>query len=557
MNRSLLRRFIQKNLQLADRANREAWSDQELLDYTQMLKHTNFNRRQIIAAAAGTAVLGACKSIDSRNSQLMEATNNNGSEIIILGAGFAGLMAAHQLRKQGLRAKIFEARDRVGGRVLTKGGFNKDNMFIELGAEFVDTPHLELINLAKELAVEVDEYVDAKLGLEPEVFFMSGQAINPEKFLPEFRKLAALIRKDTAAIRKDGEFVFPVLGQLDPAPRLDQLSLKEYLDEKTKQGVSPDFTALIELMYLGMYGLETYEQSAYNLFLLIDIDSDKLAIYGDSDESKRVRGGNSRLVEALETSVRQHTVIELGHQLVKISDNGTKFSLSFTTDGQSKTIGADAIICALPFTTLRSIEGIGNLEFSPAKKAAIANLGYATNAKFTVGFKEAFWEKGSNKLPANYGSVYSDRLIKEVRASSNNQKGSSGIILNYLSGKRGAAISPNLLAETLDHLEFLYPGSRQLADANKYLQHWVSDPYVKASYSCYRPKHFTLMGGYEEPSELNGRFIFAGEHMSTDWGGYMEGALMTGKKAAELMATKISSNQLPQGKSHSVSGRFY
>jgi monoamine oxidase len=364
-------------------------------------------------------------------------------------------------------------------------------------------------------------------------------------FLPEFRKLAGLIRTDTEALRQGGELVYPSRGKPGPVARLDQISLTQYLQEKQRQGVSADFTRLIEVMYLGMYGLECEEQSVYNLLMLIDIDSDALAIYGDSDESKRVRGGNSRLVEALDQAVRKKTPIELGHKLVRIKDDGNAFTLDFATGGASKGVRAEALICTLPFTTLRDVEGVDRLGLSPAKAEAIKSLGYATNSKLTVGFKEAFWTNGSKLLPPNYGTVFSDRLTKEVRASSNNQKGKSGIILNYLSGKQGKFASPNLVGETLEHLELLYPGSRQLADGNKNLQHWPSDPFVKASYVCFRPGHFTAMGGYDEPGELGGRMVFAGEHMSSDWGGYMEGALGTGKAAADAISQQSGMELTP------------
>lgn len=546
MNRSLLRRLVQRELHLGDLANRHAWSNEELLDHKQRLVSLAVDRRRFLAAAAGAGVLAACKTGGSGGAETLAATPDGKPQVVILGAGLAGLMAAHQLAKQGYETVIYEASDRAGGRVQTKGGFNADGMFIELGAEFVDIPHHHLNGLAEELGVAVDEYVDASLGLEKEVFFMGGKLIDMDSFLPEFRKLAALIRTDTEAIRQGGELVYPTRGKPGPAPRLDQISLAQYLQEKQRQGISADFTRLIDVMYLGMYGLECEEQSVYNLLMLIDIDSEELAIYGDSDESRRVRGGNSRLVEALEQAVRKRTPIELGHKLVRMRDDGSAFTLDFATGGASKTVRAEALICALPFTTLRDVEGIDKLDLSPAKAEAIRSLGMATNSKFVIGFKEAFWTKGSKIVPPNYGTVFTDRLTKEVRASSNNQSGKSGIILNYLGGKQGKLVSPKLVAETLDHLEFLYPGSRTLADGNKNLRHWPSDPFAKASYVCFRPGHYTAMGGYEEPVELKGRLVFAGEHMSTDWGGYMEGALGTGKAAAEAIAQQGGLELTPQ-----------
>ena len=82
--------------------------------------------------------------------------NTSKQEIVVIGAGVAGLAAGRQLARKGLKPLILEARNRVGGRVLTI----RDPLTavpIELGAEFVHGVHPDLWRLLREMHVPVVE----------------------------------------------------------------------------------------------------------------------------------------------------------------------------------------------------------------------------------------------------------------------------------------------------------------------------------------------------------------------------------------------------------------
>ena len=76
------------------------------------------------------------------------------SSVIIIGAGFAGLAAAAQLKKRKIKLTVLEARNRVGGRVYS---FNvsDENLVVELGAEWVGKSHERLIELCDEFKLEL------------------------------------------------------------------------------------------------------------------------------------------------------------------------------------------------------------------------------------------------------------------------------------------------------------------------------------------------------------------------------------------------------------------
>jgi monoamine oxidase len=533
MNRFRIQKNLKNLLSMAHLSERLKWSDQQFLD--SFRKNSGVNRRAFVKGTAAGLATVACYSNDPSNI-LGKVSSGSNSKIVIVGSGLAGLTAAYYLNKQGIQPSIYEARNRIGGRVITQKNFNQDKMFIEWGAEFVDSSHKNLIELASELGLTIQEFASPMNDLEPEIFYFNNRVIDSSLFLPEFRQLAKLVIQDTAPIRKNGQIVLPTFGDPGAVPWLDQISLAEYLNQKIEKGLSKDFVELINVMYLGMLGLETTQQSVYNLLTLMDVDSKEIGLYGDSDESKRVLGGNGNIVMKLSETVGKHSSVNLEHQLTRISKTPSgAFLLDFTQKGgPSTSVRADTVIMTVPLPVLREVEGIQNLNLSKPKKNAIMNLGYATNSKYSLGFKKRIWREKGNNVPPNYGTVWSNNGYPEVRDSSNNQPGQSGIILNYLSGKQGLIIDRNLRKKTIEHLAKFYPQIGCHLDGNEHLQHWSAEPYSKGSYPCPNPRHYELMAGYENQSELNSQLIFAGDAFSEDFGGYMNGAIQTGKIAAEL-----------------------
>src|SRR5687767_789188 len=112
--------------------------------------------RMLSAAGLLTAAGGFAPRL-VRGSESPTPEAGGSGPVAILGAGLAGLTAAYRLLQAGTPCEIFEGSERTGGRVLTKTDFNKEGMFCELGGELVDSDHTDLIELARELGVEIQE----------------------------------------------------------------------------------------------------------------------------------------------------------------------------------------------------------------------------------------------------------------------------------------------------------------------------------------------------------------------------------------------------------------
>ncbi len=185
-----------------------------------------------------------------------------GPRIAIVGGGMAGLNAAYKLKQAGLTATIFEGASRTGGRMFTARDLLGDGLTTELGGEFIDSNHVEMLNLMTEFGLErLDTRAPAAASLKPETYFINGRHYTHAQATRAFVPIAKNIFADYDEL---GEVVnYQTEGG---ASALDQQSITQYLDGI---GVTGWMRELIDVAYLTEYGLENSEQSALNFLFLI------------------------------------------------------------------------------------------------------------------------------------------------------------------------------------------------------------------------------------------------------------------------------------------------
>jgi monoamine oxidase len=216
------------------------------------------------------------------------------------------------------------------------------------------------------------------------------------------------------------------------------------------------------------------------------------------------------------------------------------------TSGKTKTVKAERAILAVPFSVLREVEGIKELNLNPAKKRSIAELGYGTDSKLIMGFTEKFWRKQNGDVPPSCGTMFGDFPTQCFWETSRLQKGNHGILTALFGGEKGLNPNPNILETTLGDLEKIYPGSSKLFDGKKSFVPWPKLPFAKGSYSTPTVGQYTSVMGVAGEDELKGRLLFAGEHCSVQKQGYMDGAVESGNKVADFFF---------EGRARVVSGR--
>lgn len=457
-----------------------------------------------------------------------------GKKVVVVGGGVAGLATCYYLKKQGIKCSLFEASKRLGGRIFTQYQFNSDGMFVERGGELIDTNHEDLIELVEELGLETEDFLEGSTK-ESAVYHFGDQLLRDSDVLKAFGPFSRNILKSQETLMVDGEIQLPTYHTVKTPElvALDQLSLQSYLDSmdgNTMEWVEPWLRELISVAYRGEYGLESHEQSAINLVSFIGTETDEFKIFGESDEAKRIKGGNSKLINALIKEI-EGTPIQLESELehIKVTSSGA-ISLQFKSGSTTQEVVADHVVLAIPFTVLRRIPGVFDLPLSRPKRRAIKELGYGTNSKLMLDFTSKFWQT-SSPFSTRGVDIYTDGKAQQFWETSRLQKGNSGVLTHFLGGERGATRNADQIELALSALTMIYGSSAKNQFTGKKVYHvWRKDPLFRGSYICPTPGQYTRLIGASSETELNGKLHFAGEHTSLDYGGFMNGAVESAKR---------------------------
>jgi monoamine oxidase len=292
--------------------------------------------------------------------------------------------------------------------------------------------------------------------------------------------------------------------------------------------VKSRFGQLLDVAYNIEFGAECGDQSALNLLYLLGyVGQGQLRLFGKSNEKFHVRGGNDQLAQAMAAKLAGQ--ITRGSQLVAIAKTaGGRFTLTFKQGTTTKTITADRVVLALPFSLLRTVD-YSKAGFSLEKTRAIRELPMGTNSKLNVGFKTRHWRG----LGCN-GDTYADTGYQATWEVSRGQPGGAGILVDYTGGRIGDSFGSGTPVQRaqkfLGQIEPLLPGITKQFDGNATVDYWAAYPWTLGSYSYYEPGQYTRFGGAEpEPSDA---CHFAGEHTTQDFQGYLQGAVVSGNRAA-------------------------
>jgi monoamine oxidase len=444
---------------------------------------------------------------------------SNAPRVAIVGGGIAGLSAAWALKKAGHLATIYESSARSGGRMYTAKGVAAPEVTTELGGEFVDMGHREILRIAKQFSLPlIDTWASTEKGLHAEAFLLGGQQRHLRELVEEFRGISPRLQADVKASARAGW------------ERFDKISIAEYLDSTGLR--SGWLRAALDVAYRTEYGMDVEEQSAMNMLSLLNpkLVKNRIRFFGESDERYKIAGGNQRVADAVAGEVRDR--IQFGMRLEALAESAAGYVLSFAKDGGgAEEVRADVVVLAIPFTILRRVAM--RVEVPAEKKKAIQELGYGTNAKIFFGFERRLWrEKGYA------GALFTDTDCQLVWDSSRQQATSHGALTMLTGGKAGVNIGEGAPEEheqrLLPEVEKIWPGLRALRTGKAGRFHWPSHVHTLGAYSCYRVGQWQTLRGKE--STPLGKIFFAGEHCSEDAQGYMEGGAATGKAAGEKIA---------------------
>ena len=467
--------------------------------------------------------------------------------IVVVGAGIAGLNAALTLQDAGLACTVHEAARRIGGRMHSEIATWRNGQKSEWCGEFIDSAHTTMLKLAQRFGLKlIDEVAAQPAGSTDTLYFRGGYYASAQADA-DFAPVNAALQTQINAAPTTLYNSYTPTGYY-----LDNISVYEWIQKYVPGGHGSSLGRYLESAYSQEYGLDTSEQSSLNLVYLLGYQPEgEWQIYGVSDQRFSILGGNQRLPEAIAASLPAGSVITAS-RLTKISRKvDGVYLLTFYSDQGFSVVEADHVILTLPFSVLRNLD-YSAAGFSALKKTAIEQLGYGTNTKLALQFNQRYWnEKGPWGI--SDGNIFTDLFFQNTWESSRGigaHGSATGVLTSYTGGSHGAsfteaadpystaAADPAVVKYSktfLSQLENVWPGVGAHWNGLATLSRPWSDPHLLGSYSCWKVGQYTKFAGFEHVRQ--GNCHFAGEHCSTVFQGYMEGAAEQGYRAANQIIT--------------------
>ncbi|KAK1143553.1 hypothetical protein N8T08_006359 [Aspergillus melleus] len=458
-------------------------------------------------------------------------TVNETTDVIIIGAGLAGLSAAHDVLRAGLSCVVLEARDRVGGKTWSTP-LSDGKGVIDLGAAWInDTNQSKIYALAQRYGVELIEqntqgnasFQDADGNCSP---FAYGE-------LPNFDKAT---QAHLAGIRDMCEADCQALDTWRPKDTsLDSLTFEAYLRSR---GASEAALSTATVWTRAMLGQDPKDISALYFLNYCKSGGGLLQMRSDrkhGGQYLRVRQGTQAFSLGLAYSLPEGTVrlsspvqsvIQTADRAVRVQAGGAVYA-------------GRKVIITVPSPAMKTISFYPKLP--PAKQAWIESTTYGYYTKAMMEFRSPFWVKaGFCGLAQSFigpASVVRDTCSPEDRKY---------VLTCFMSGDPGRAWAALPTKEReqslLQQLTKLFGVSNLDSEFMQMTTYeWVNDEWAGWGCPCtaLTPGVLDTLGP-DALRESSGNLHFAGTETAGEWKGYMEGAVRSGERAAAEVVKSLN-----------------
>lgn len=447
--------------------------------------------------------------------------SDNHLDVIVIGAGLAGLKATTELKKAGKKVLLLEARDRVGGRCKT--GKICENS-IDLGGQWVGPQQKLLLAEAKDMGVQTyEQYVKGT-----HVLSRNGKIQYYKSDLP---KLSAISLIELAFIQRrwDREMNTLPVGQPWLAPKAkewDGETLESWINKNVYTEGAKDFVRAVssaifccnssQLSYL--FFLE-YLRQGHGIEVL-------LGTKGCAQQDKFLGSAwqiPKRMADTLDGNLILNTPVlklEQNEQFVKV----------FTQDDIYL---AKNVIVAIPPVLASKIEYIPPL---PTKRLKmLQSMVMGTVIKVHLAYNKPFW-----RLQNFSGAAVGLDVPVSVVFDQSPQDESKGILVGLIEADHAVALSAmdeqTRRQKIIDN--FVHFFGAQAAQPIEYVeQDWIKEEWSEGGYVAHMPPGTMTTYG-DCIREPYGRIHWAGTETATEWMGYLDGALQSGIRAAAELTHK-------------------
>ncbi|WP_442582146.1 FAD-dependent oxidoreductase [Mesorhizobium sp. ASY16-5R] len=472
----------------------------------------SLTRRQFLKSAAATSaglMLGG--------GFAQARTVGSPPHVIIVGAGFSGLSCAYSLRNAGARVTVLEARNRVGGRVLSLTDFI-DGRVVEGGAELIGSNHVTWMAYAQHFGLEFRDVTEPESDKAPIV--LNGRTYSGAE-LPslwdQIEHALSFLNADARKVDLDRPWETPGAAQLDNTSLASAFGAWD-LDETARHGA---------LTLMANDDVLWPDRSSYLASLSCIAGGGYEKFWTDS-EVFRCRGGNQQMAFKLAGAIGENQ-IRLNAPIARIRLAGTAAAVDMV---DRTSVEGDIVVLTVPPSAWNNftIEPALPQGYQPSTGPAIKYLSKVSNA---------FWEK-HGLVP---GSL-TDTPVGETWEATDGQRssGDEPACFTVFSGGQAAQNCLDFPPEQRTHkfqdqIEAIYPGYSSAVEKTMFMG-WPNEKWTQCGYCSPRLGEVTsiypnLEKGFED------RLFFAGEYTSLLFTGYMEGGLHSGAKLAKKLATTL------------------
>lgn len=435
-------------------------------------------------------------------------------DVVVLGAGLAGLAAARELADRNYATLVVEARDRVGGRVHTVT--LDDGTWLDLGGQWLGVKQYRLEAWLRRMGL--DTYPTHTAG--DNLLWARGARSRYRGTIPKLPLLALLEVGFAQARLEHMARSIPLDAPWSHAraAELDAITLGEWLDRNVRLPLS---RSLVDV------GLETvFAESARRYSLLHALfyirsgrDLETLFAAEGGAQDTRVVGGMQGLAERMSRGLD----VRLATPARRLAwrDEGV------TVECDGLVVEARHAIVTLPPPLAREL--VFEPALPPSREALFREQHMGAAGKCIAVYDEPFW-RGEGLS----GLVVSDEGPCHVTFDSSPPSGRPGVLLGFVEADDARALG--LRSEDERRAAVLecfarYFGPRARSPRHYVDKLWEHDPWARGCYGAYCPPGVWTAHGHAMRPPV-GPLHFAGTETATVWSGYIDGALSSGERAA-------------------------
>ena len=453
-------------------------------------------------------------------------SRNVEADVVVVGAGLSGMIAARALLAVGLTPLVLEADERVGGRILTEEV--TAGVPVELGAQWIGDTHQRMFALAEELGVQTyPQYDDGETSYELVDSGVLREAEFHARFASELKELELVLRRlDVLA----AEVPVEAPWSAPRAAEWDAVTAGAWYDA---QGLSPVARTLLEICTVGILAVPTAEVSFLHLLFTIQTCGVTSELFAESEggaQTTRFVGGTGEITKRLSALIAAHIVVEAPVQTI---EHGVDSVTVYCRGGL--VARARRVIVAISPTLA------GRILYDPPLSGVRDQLtqrlpnGSAMKAFFV--YDEPFWRAdGLN------GQLISD--IGPARMSNDTciPGDDHGVILMFLEGDeaRTAGRLPEPERRAALTAELVRHYGPRAAKPEFYVDgEWSDRQWTRGCYNANHGPHVWTKYGAALSAPI-GVIHWASTDTATYWSAYMEGAVDAGERAAREVVESLT-----------------